>query len=124
VVSGGLADVPRVRARGLDFVRGLHRNVEREAADSSRAARSARMRRRRRAARQRNFGERLRATRGTGSNSSDASGLLTSKRSSGTSSRRRRPKAATALGFRAAAHRGPWVARARVRGPRVCGGGL
>jgi hypothetical protein len=31
--GGGLAGVPRVRARGLDFVRGLHRDVEREVAD-------------------------------------------------------------------------------------------
>jgi hypothetical protein len=46
--GGGAA---RDRARGLGFVRGSHRDVAREAANSSRAARSAGTRRGRRAAR-------------------------------------------------------------------------
>jgi hypothetical protein len=49
-VSGGgdLAGVPRFRARGLDFKRGLHRGEAREAANLFRAALPAETRRRRR----------------------------------------------------------------------------
>jgi hypothetical protein len=48
--TGG-GDAARDRARGLGFVRGLHRGVAREVAKSSRAARLARLRRGQRAAR-------------------------------------------------------------------------
>jgi hypothetical protein len=86
----------RDRARGLSFVRGLHRDVACETVNSSRAARSAGTRRGRRAARRGGAvrrcysGKPSSATCHTGSTTRGTGELLTSLRSSGTAPRRRR----------------------------------
>jgi hypothetical protein len=91
--SGGGA--ARDRARGLSFMCGSHRDVESEAANSSRASRSARMRRGQRAVRRcgavrRCYSSELpTTTRCTGTTTSGTGGLLTSLCDSGKASRRR-----------------------------------
>jgi hypothetical protein len=110
--GGGLTGETRCRVPGHGLARGLHQEVVRETAKPSRVMRSTRTRRRHHTARRsggvrrRYSGERLRATQGAGSSSSDTGELLTCLCNSETTPRRQRggdgrgTTAVAALGFR------------------------